>query len=252
MSEQTHYAHRLQSLKRHILSANDIYNHYGIDLRDSELVQWYKIIAPRLGYNQGIIAHDCIDRRILESVLQRTNELPLKLAAVHHGMDEDSLRKLLNWLNQMGIVQITREYKRNLFVSKDTNGKLYQWFTSLRNRTFSSHQDYCRRMHQAITDESGIIIKPVFCATGKIVDSENPPFASEYDIVSDEPISRKYELWIDFGKPLNLSPDYISIKTWIVSSFLIGESGKFVGGNPNTQFNSTQLAKIKKSLYVAQ
>jgi hypothetical protein len=46
-------------------------------------------------------------------------------------------------------------------------------------------------------------------------------FASDFDCITFEPIGLRHQVWLDFGKPINLSPDVCGIHTYARHSRLL-------------------------------
>lgn len=123
------------------------------------------------------------------------------------GMQEQSLRRLVGTKDQLGLVADYIYFDELVQASfkDDVAGAL----ESLRFRTFGSHSDFCRRLHNALKQEQGIDVDPLFCATSELLD-EKPECAHYFDCLTLRPLSVRHSLWLDFRKPLVLPPDRCS------------------------------------------
>lgn len=77
----------------------------------------------------------------------------------------------------------------------------------LRYRTVVRHDSFCERLHQAITKELGIGVEKQPCATSVELSEEPILYSGTIDSLTLWPLSIKYQVLLDFGKPLNLPPD---------------------------------------------
>ena len=50
---------------------------------------------------------------------------------------------------------------------------------------------------------------------------EPPEYAYEFDMLTSEPVSVRYQLWLDIGKPVRLKPDVCSVKTYFLHKKLL-------------------------------
>jgi hypothetical protein len=72
------------------------------------------------------------------------------------------------------------------------------------NRIFGDHDDLCTRVHAALRAR-GCTPEELRCATAPHYGTSE--FAFEFDAITFRPLSLKYQVWLDFLKPINLRPD---------------------------------------------
>jgi hypothetical protein len=149
------------------------------------------------------------DRVLLEIFLQRQRMLPLKWMGARLGMNEQSAREILRAL-QAGVLPIVYEYFDKQLVLESFKDDLLQSLKSLRFRTFGSHSDFCRRLHEAVAQELGVAVQALMCHTSQELGEGNVLYAHDFDCITFEPLSVKHSAWLNFGKPLSLPPDRCS------------------------------------------
>jgi hypothetical protein len=160
-----------------------------------------------------VIRGDQVSRFALESYFQQRKVLPTKWAAARLGMTEASLQDAIAALEVSGRVDKVRDSSEHL-VPEDMDRIFVGALPPLQNRTFGKHDDFCKRLHEAISNELGphlpTSIEPLHCITARRIQPGNPDFAYAFCVVTDAPIGLRYRIWLDFGKPLNLTPDMCS------------------------------------------
>jgi hypothetical protein len=87
-------------------------------------------------------------------------------------------------------------------------------FPRLERRTFSDHNESCRHIHRAIRAEYHVKVEPLHCVTSMALEEDPPLFAYELDVITGEPVSLKYQVWLNLGKAMNLRPDCCSLKLY--------------------------------------
>ena len=153
------------------------------------------------------VPSDLVNRHELESFVQSQRLLPQRWAAAQLGMDEQSLSALLAALPRLGV---HRTYRVHDLVEKEITEDLGRYFPSLKFRVFSSHRDFCSRLHDAIQTDLNLTIAPLYCATSLELNDDPRWFAHDFDCITLQPVSLKHQVWLEFGKPANLPPDRCS------------------------------------------
>jgi hypothetical protein len=103
------------------------------------------------------------------------------------------------------------------FVGERIDHDLLELFEEFRFRTFSDHNDFCRRLHQAIEVKYELRVEPEFDTTCKLLfkDKNQWDYAHDWDAITLEPVSLQYQVWLDLGKPMNLRPDCVSVYFYV-------------------------------------
>lgn len=145
----------------------------------------------------------------LERFMQHNDLIPKKWMAARLGMQVASLNALLDQLNELGMKRQRYVIYEDL-IADSLREDLAARFPNLRLRTFGDHNSFCERHHQEIIDTLRIEVQPLFCATSTELNDEPKQYASSFDCITMKPLCVKHQLWLDFGKPLNLPPDRCS------------------------------------------
>ena len=140
----------------------------------------------------------------LREFLQSQRLLTRKYAAAGLGMEPDSLDRLLPELPRIGLSNryaVYRVYRRRIW-SEDSCGPCRPAIPDVwRPRFVLRGADGASRGFEA-RDPSPLL------ATAKELSEQM--YASTWDNITLLPLSVKHSLWLDFGKPLALSPDRCS------------------------------------------
>ncbi len=151
---------------------------------------------------------DYISRYDLEGFLSRGSLLSKKWMGAQLGMEEESLSGLLEMLDVLGM-QRSRYELGEEFIADSLSEDLVRHIPALRFRTFGSHNDFCKRLHDELA-RNGLDVKRLFCATSKIMEEEPVHYAAYFDCLTWAPLSVAHSTWLNFGKPINLAPDRCS------------------------------------------
>ena len=186
-------------------------DYYGLDLSDQALSREFN------GWVQGFrrvdgLTGDKVDRYALESFLQHSRMMPLKLAAAHLGMDLATFRKVLAFLRGDFLIPPYPEASNEQLIAEDTVKNIHKCFPELAFTIFGSHSGFCRSVHKQLTERFGVIIKPLLCVTSEAIGGEEPDLAIMFDYITLEPMGVRYQVALNFGKPMNLYPDSCSMK----------------------------------------
>lgn len=168
-----------------------------------------------------------ISRHAFESYLRYNQILPLKQAAARLGMKESSFAQLLPILEDKMLIIMNHIHFSSQFVPESWLRGFHTTFPDLRHSIFSTHSDYCAQLHVAIKKNVEFDVEPILCETSVALKQEPPDYAYEYDCLTDAPIGLRYQVWLNFGKPISLRPDACSLKLYsehedILRSYVFG------------------------------
>jgi hypothetical protein len=101
----------------------------------------------------------------------------------------------------------------------------------LTHYVFGDHRDYCQQLHQEIERDLNVKVTPVYCVTS-VAASETPvDYGHDFDCLTFQPIGIKYQVWLDFKKPMYLSPDRCGSAFYVQNESLL-KKFKFPGDEP--------------------
>jgi len=150
-----------------------------------------------------------VSRYELETFLQQQKAAPKKWAAAELGMDEASLDRVLEALPRLGMRK-QRYVMSGVLVTQPFADDLVANLPKMKYRTFGDHNSFCERLHAELADDYGVQITPLFCATADRMKDYPRQYARHFDCLTLMPLSVRHQVWLDFDKPLNLSPDRCS------------------------------------------
>lgn len=205
---------RLAELQEPLSSHELIDALYGLGAVPAEDVMgryraWWRRLRGVVGERE-----DRINRFWLETFFQRTKLLPRKWAAARLGMTEPSFEEVLDRLDLEGVVVRTEVEPLSVLVNEPQIRVFHDLFEATRMRLFSSHDDRCRQIHQAIRIAYDIEVTALHDVTSQALGEEPPKIAYEFDAITGDPVSIAYEVWLDVGKPMSLRPDCCSLKLY--------------------------------------
>ena len=128
---------------------------------------------------------------------------------VRLGMAESSFEILLANLKTLGM-QRQRYVVYSDLIAETLSEDLVPNLPGLRFRTFSDHNSFCERLHAELGKKLNIKIEGQFCATSDRMQDYPRLFANDFDCLTLAPLSGKHQVWLNFGKPINLGPDRCS------------------------------------------
>ena len=184
-------------------------DYYGLpwplpDEARADFETWLGQLRRRTTYPDGSVS-----RVELERFLDRQNVVPKRWMAARLGMQPASLDDLLSQLSRIGM-RAQRYIVYPELIDEALSEDLTPNLPGLRFRTFGDHNSFCERLHAELHQVLGISITPLFCATSDRIQDYPRQFAMHFDCLTLEPVSGKHQMWLDFRKPLNLSPDRCS------------------------------------------
>jgi hypothetical protein len=187
---------------------------YGLDLRKEVRFQkHFQAWAEQRGRATVLREGSEVHRYRFETFLQSQKLLTRKWAALRLGMKDESLNELLNHLNGRDLViSYYPSAEPYQLVGEKIDNDILELFDEFRFRTFADHNNFCRRMHHAIEQKFGVKIEPEFDVTSRFLSRQQQDwdYAHDWDAITLEPVSLQYQVWLDFGKPMNLRPDCCS------------------------------------------
>ena len=187
---------------------------YGLDLHtETRFLRHFQSWAQMRGGMEVVRDDREIHRYRFETFLQTLKLLTKKWGALRLGMSVSSLEELLSRLSDAGLVYCYYPSKDpTAFVGEKIDNDILELFEEFRFRTFSDHNNFCLRMHQAIEQRFGFEIEPEFDITSQSITTDRTQwdYAHDLDAITLEPISLQFQVWLDLGKPINLRPDCCS------------------------------------------
>jgi hypothetical protein len=181
---------------------------YGIRRGDSKTEGMWRVWRRK----QIIVPGRGVHRAALEWFFQDEGLLPLKWAAARMGTTADGLTKLLEEMLEKGLLSRDPRVTDQL-VDERVVRDLTRHLPSLGDRIFGDHDDMCRWIRRAAKQDLGIKALPALRSVpAKALGATD--FASDFDCITFEPIGLRHQVWLDFGKPINLSPDVCGIHTY--------------------------------------
>lgn len=186
---------------------------FGIRQEDELLWGSFRAWATRLRRSREVLRPGMVNRHAFESYLQHAQLLSVRQAGARLGMSESSFVDLLTALEERGLSSMSIGHSPQV-VSEGLVRGVHDLFPALHHRIFSNHDDYCTRLHAEIKQTLSLDIEAVFCETSVALGKEPPDHAHDYDCLTGAPIGLRYQVWLDFKKPINLRPDVCSLKLY--------------------------------------
>jgi len=199
-------------LKEEFVPYEAIYELFSIQREDEALWGGFRLWANGLRRPREVIRGDFVNRHGFESYLQQNSLLPIKIASARVGMSMDSFNALLGAIESIGMIPYAASGISRQVIPESHLRSLRTIFPELRQGIFGGHSNYCKALHNAIRSNFSIVIEPLFCITSHSIREDPVAYAYDYDCLSGDPVGLKYQVWLDFGKPINLRPDVCSTK----------------------------------------
>ena len=209
---------RLNAIKQQHCPREIFINIYGLDLwKDASEVAGRFTTWSANSQNKTIVFNDeTVDRWAFESFLQQEHVLPLKTAAIRFAMNEEDFSDLLGRMCEQNM--LSRSIKVDLegkLLSLPVLNDLDKHFKSLRMRFFTSQASFIEAFHKTIQEQLGLQINSIYSKCSQELKDNPIDMATEFDILTGEPLGNAHQVWLDFGKPLALRPDTCSIVTYV-------------------------------------
>jgi hypothetical protein len=185
---------------------------YGIDLsKDLALEAALRSWGHRQE-RQVLKPGELANRHMLETFFQVMRLLPKKVAAVRLGMKASSLERVEEELKPQGYL-LTSPLSGQL-AEESRLRDIVEFLPSMSFATSGSHDDFCARLHEAICVDLKLEAEALHCVTS-VARGESPVhYASDFDAITLKPIGVQYQIWLDFRKPMYLTPDRCAVKTY--------------------------------------
>jgi hypothetical protein len=215
---------RIAQLRNDWIHESTLAAMYGLALTETALqrdfIRWGRLQRrPR-----DIVRGNEVSRFALESFFQQQKKLPIKWAAAKLGMTVASLEIAIIALESSGRVDAVRADSENL-VPEAIDRIFVQALPPLQNTIFSNHDRFCESLHKAIAEELAPYlpspIEPLHCITAQRLHPAAPDFAYSFCVITDKPTGLRYRIWLDLGKPLNLTPDTCSFVAYFENTALL-------------------------------
>ncbi len=156
-----------------------------------------------------------VDRHELETFFQLNGVVPRKWAAVELGMTEKSFDEVIEALiGDYALISKSSNISPQLVVHEEAT-HLYKHFPDLEHKVFSSHFAMCKALHASMRNRYQIEVEVLHCVTSSQLTTDDPDLASAFDAITLDPVGLRYEVWLDFHKPVNLRPDCCSTKFYV-------------------------------------
>ncbi len=152
-------------------------------------------------------------RWVFETYCSSFGFLPPLQAAARIGMDVNSLLKVDEWAQRIGLPSEMIRTSNGLFLESFIVS-IHENFPNLRSMTFSDQTRYLRRVHAALKEEN-VEIQPAYDPVASLLSPDDRDLSYYIDIITLEPIGLRYSVWMGFGKPITLTPDIISLRTYL-------------------------------------
>jgi hypothetical protein len=197
---------RLEALRGHCVDREFMEESHGIawppdTAFDADFGEWMNTSRSRPCDAGGI------SRYAFEGFLQSRRLHSRRYAAARFGMTEESLDRLVPELPRLALRKTYQVYPG--IIDESLLEDLTRTLPGLRFRTFGTHDFFCEFLHGELEATLKIDIEPLFCATSVRL-GESRSFAATWDSITIEPLSIRHQVWLDFHKPLSLTPDRCS------------------------------------------
>lgn len=205
-------ANRLGDLQREYADPELVDKLYGLEIDPAASVgQKFKAWADQ-HYTNGSPSFDdgAVHRWKFETFLQKKGFLPVRWATAKLGMTLESFRELGDELIQRHLLDWSVDKP---LIREDDVHDIRDNFESLRLTVFESHQSFCSALHDAVDEQFGLEIEPLYCATSESFGEDPLAYAHGFDSLTDEPVSLQYEHLLKTNKPMHLRPDTCSRRT---------------------------------------
>lgn len=195
--------------------------------------------------NRSAFMGQHVSRWAFERYYAHFELLSPRSAAARIGTDTSSLRRVVGYAKSLGVPPESIG-EIGAGVRADFIDRLIRLFPPLANTIFGDHTQYCRTLHKALLEEH-VKVEPAIDRSSKAVANqekgEEEDCAYHYDIVTLEPLGLRFQVWLDFKKPMDLEPDKTSAATYLQNIALLEP---FVPGYARPE--PSMLARVKKAL----
>ncbi len=203
--------HRLQALRGELVNKADALDLVGVNPFDSELEGRLLAFAMQRRSRTPALQGGQVSRHLLESFLQEHGLLSARSAALRLGMTATSFEATLAALEDRGLL-LPGDVWPNGLVRVELVDRLPLRIPDVAQApVFSSQTSYSNWVHEQLRDRLGVQIERCPCATSVRLGETPPDLAFDLCCISHEPVSLKYRVYMNFGKPLRLPPDVCAL-----------------------------------------
>ena len=212
---------RLQMLQSRLVDAAFIKDYYGLDdlAGKPNLTSDLAAIKTTLR-NPPPDQHGKIDRVVLEALFSIKHLLPKKWAAARLGMKESLFETVFTGRQSLPIPMRKSYLEYDCLIDESLFEDLNGSITAFRFVTFSDQENYCERLHDALKtslhlSDQQLAEGKLWCASDQAMSNvglgDYPRrYGYYFDCITCDPLSAAHATWLDFKKPLFLSPDRCS------------------------------------------
>jgi hypothetical protein len=224
---------RLAALRGSYVNQAFLEDFYGLQ-PDSALMGAFRAWAARYRRREAAEKPSGeVHRHAIETFFQTERLLPMRWAAARVGMTQRSLEEVLTQIRADD--PFLPKGPSEQLIPEQLLGNLSSYFPALRNRLFSDHHDFCRELHEAILTTMGLDVEALHCVTAKALGEPDPDYVHDVDAITLEPMGLRYQVWLDFKKPMSLRPDACSLLLYarerpLLSPYLFGSEPQIPAG----------------------
>lgn len=211
MTLSTQESHRLQALRRDYIPKLDTEDLVGVNPFDPDLEGRLVAFARQHRRKTPALHGEQVSRHTLEGFLQEYALLPARSAALRLGMTGASFEATLAALETRGLL-LPGDIWPNGLVRVELVDRMPSRIPDLTEHpVFNSQTSYCLWVHGLLRDRLGVEVEQCHCATSISLGQSPPELAFDLCCISHEPVSLKYRVYMNFGKPLRLPPDVCAL-----------------------------------------
>jgi hypothetical protein len=213
--DATQIVARFQQLAQGGMSPDLLLHLYGIGKKEwtvlePQFTQWGATRYPHV----KVKLNGEPNRFLFELFCASTGQIAPKQAAARLGMNQLQLKKILKALdNRHELPQAYRGMDGSTLFSGAFVQSFGTLFPNLATYIFSAEEEKIKAIHAEVKGTLNIIVSPLLCATAKAIGKQI--IATEYDMLTDEPLNLEFEIWLKNNKPISLLPDLTSAYTYV-------------------------------------
>lgn len=206
-------------------SFHNVETWFGIDLEPSrsELLESYRVWTNSFRHSQQLLNVESgqVSRSHLELFLQERELTTQRAAAVGWGMKEESFQRTWAAAKSKGFITSSEEKGEFVGIYRATLIRdFHRRFQPLKFKIFATYPSFIESLHRQIAEVLDVTVTPEFCLTAKALGRTD--YARSFDIISNEPMSHLYDVWLITGKPIQLRPDSCSWLTFVKHEDVLG------------------------------
>lgn len=209
---------RLALAKRPLWSYDEISAWFGIELGgvSQQFEGQFAVWGEKYRARAVLAEPGKVNRFYLELFLQSRELVPVRFAAVELGMDVKSFREMLDAARDRGLVSKAEAEGEFPGIYRQTLVRdFHKRFDVLKGMLFLTHSGFVSMLHGQISDVLGVTVTALSCIASQAMGDSPPDYARSFDIITDDPIGNRYQVWLETGKPIQLRPDACSYLTYL-------------------------------------